>query len=80
MRSNAKKCLSLKGFHSNMVDGREMGGPKSPPGFPGPHDLMVRPGGLRWYRSIGNVILYRTVKKSNLAIEMRCRQSPSYEA
>ena len=30
-----------------MVDGREVGGPKSPPGFPGPHGLTVRPRRLR---------------------------------
>ena len=46
MRSNAKQCHSLIGFHSKP----QGEGPKSPPGFPGPHGLMVRPERLRVVR------------------------------
>ena len=43
MRSKAKNGHLLIGFHSKA----QCEGPKSPPGFPGPHGLTVGPGRLR---------------------------------
>ena len=77
MRSKAKEGHCLIGFHSKA----QCEGPKSPPGFPGPHGLTVGPGGLRVVPNERKCdFLSEYIRKSNLAIELRCRQNLAYEA
>ena len=57
-----------------------VGGPKISSGLPGSSRANGWPEGLRVVQTNGNVITYRNIIRSNLAIELRCPENLAYKA